>query len=263
MSAFTIKAPAPARPRLRPGIFLTVLLGHVVLILLFLQQRLPEPQPVSDPPLRLVDLPIPLVAEPPPPLLIQTPQEAEAPPDAPSGGSDAGAPTRPIAPALNRPLSDAPDVTPLVSAPPLPAPSFSGATEASAGRGIGAGDGAQGNGKGNGSGDLSGGGSGAGGERTATLARWVRIPRRDELNRHLPFAFTKQRISGEAYLMCTVLRSRRVRDCRVLKETPAGSGIGAAAIAASPTFLIHPPRVNGKALESALVLIPIFYNYRD
>lgn len=126
------------------------------------------------------------------------------------------------------------------------------------------GSGASASGTGSGSGDGTGVGSGRGGAEPAiTVARWVRRPGFRELNPSIPSEVRKRGISGTAYLVCRVQRNKHLRNCSVLKETPAGSGFGAAALAASPKFRIYPPEVDGKPSDLAWVIVPIEYHFQE
>lgn len=95
-----------------------------------------------------------------------------------------------------------------------------------------------------------------------TAVQWVRKPSKRELDPHVAPALRKQRISAQVYLGCRVLLDTHVRDCVVLRETPEDSGFGAAALAAAPSFRIYPPRLNGKPVDGAGVIVPVEYSYR-
>lgn len=245
----------------RWALFAGVGLLHLLVLLLLLRHP-PPPVEAEGRALTVWDVTVP----PPPPLPPPPPPPAETEPPvrilpapAPPGGSDAGAPPATVMP-VRRTAIEAPDITPAPLAPTLSAPAFGGAIEASAGAGSGAGTGTAGlgagKGRGNGIGDGAGGGS-------LAVARWVTVPGDDELGPYIPMLARKQKLSGQASLACRVMLSRRVRDCAVAKEMPAGSGFGEAARRASFQFRVYPPEVDGRPVNGAWVLVPVNYIYVD
>lgn len=119
------------------------------------------------------------------------------------------------------------------------------------------GAGASGSGRGVGAGAGNGGGS----ADIVTLASWVRRPTETDLAPFVPLGAKSGKVSGNVVLTCLVRRSRRVHDCRLVAESPTGFGFGAASLAASRIFLVHPPRRNGRVLRDARVAIPIEWAY--
>jgi len=104
----------------------------------------------------------------------------------------------------------------------------------------GSGRGEAGTGTGTGSGAGSGPGSGG------TPPRFVRGPTRQELVRAYPRAALAARQAGHVLLRCRIGADSRLEGCRVVEETPAGAGFGAAALAASTYFRFRPPTVDGR-----------------
>jgi protein TonB len=124
----------------------------------------------------------------------------------------------------------------------------------SGGKALSAGaSGGRGMGQGRGDGDVDG------SEITLVLnkANWVWKPSDDALRRFIPPEAIAEHKSGEAIIACRVQLSKRVHDCRVVAESAAGLGYGAAAVAASRIFRVYPPRRNGKPVDEAWVGIPI------
>lgn len=107
----------------------------------------------------------------------------------------------------------------------------------------GTGRGEAGTGTGTGSGPGAGPGSGG------TPPRFVRGPTRQELVRAYPPAALAARQSGRVLLRCRIGANSRLEACRVIEESPAGAGFGAAALAAAAYFRFRPPTVDGRPRE--------------
>ena len=135
-------------------------------------------------------------------------------------------PARPVE--LIAPPVPAPEPAPVVGlAPAIPPDPGPGRGEAGTGTGTGSGAGA---------------GPGNGG----TPPRFVRGPTRQELVRAYPRAALVARQAGHVLLRCRIGADNRLHGCRVVEETPAGAGFGAAALAAATYFRFQPPMVNGR-----------------
>lgn len=89
-------------------------------------------------------------------------------------------------------------------------------------------------------------------------AAWYREPYDDELSGYLSTA----RGPGSALIACRTVPDFRVEDCVQLGESPSGSGIGRAVIAAAWQFRVRPPRVGGISKVGEWVRIRIDYNTR-
>lgn len=89
-------------------------------------------------------------------------------------------------------------------------------------------------------------------------AAWYREPYDDELSGYLSTA----RGPGSALIACRTVPDFRVEDCVQLGETPTGSGIGRAVIAAAWQFRVRPPRVGGVSKVGEWVRIRIDYTTR-
>lgn len=260
VSPFLLSPPTPRWTR-TASLSAAVAVHLLVLLLLLLWPRPVRVSPPEEPTLKLWTIPPPPVVVPEPPRPVP-PQPRPELAEAPAGGSDAGAPpVRVIAP-----VPRSPDPVPMTPPPvivPQPVVQAAPAASPTDGAGLrgqtsGTADGAIGTGQGTGSG--AGVGAGSGGS-TVTVARWVKRPGPRELNPDIPTEVRKRGISGKAFLVCRVRRDKHLRDCSVLKETPQGSGFGAAALAASPKFRIYPPKVDGKPADLAWVIVPIEYNF--
>ena len=100
-----------------------------------------------------------------------------------------------------------------------------------------------------GTGTGTGSGSGAGPGSGGTPPRFVRGPTRQELVRAYPRDALAARQAGRVLLRCRIAADNRLEGCRVVEETPAGAGFGAAALRASTYFRFRPPTVDGRPRE--------------
>lgn len=100
-------------------------------------------------------------------------------------------------------------------------------------------------------------GSGPNGEPLYAAA-WYREPYPDELAGYLSTA----RGPGWALIACRTVPDFRVEDCVQLGESPPGSGIGRAVMAAAWQFRVRPPRVGGVSKVGEWVRIRIDYTNR-
>lgn len=89
-------------------------------------------------------------------------------------------------------------------------------------------------------------------------ARWYREPYDDELRGYLSTATGP----GWGLIACRTAPDFRVEDCIALEESPRGSLINRAILAAAWQFKVRPPRLGGRALVGAWVRIRIDYNLR-
>lgn len=101
-------------------------------------------------------------------------------------------------------------------------------------------------------------GSGPNGEPLFAAA-WYREPYDDELKGYLSTA----RGPGSALIACRTVSDFRVEDCYEIAESPQGSGIARAVLAAAWQFRVRPPRVGGVSKVGEWVRIRIDYGLRD
>ena len=87
-------------------------------------------------------------------------------------------------------------------------------------------------------------------------ATWTRLPTAEQLAAVYPREAMASRISGVATLHCTITVDGGVRDCTVRDETPRARGFGAAALKLTPLFHFKPKTVDGRPVESDLI-VPI------
>ncbi|MBB5732553.1 protein TonB [Altererythrobacter atlanticus] len=85
-------------------------------------------------------------------------------------------------------------------------------------------------------------------------ARWYREPTRDEMAGYLSTARP-----GWGLIACKTAPNYRVEDCVALEESPRGSNVARAALAAAWQFRVRPPRLGGKEMIGEWVRIRIDY----
>jgi periplasmic protein TonB len=86
-------------------------------------------------------------------------------------------------------------------------------------------------------------------------AKWYREPTRQELAGYLSTATAP----SVALIACKTVPDFRVDQCYLVGESPAGSNIGRAALAAAWQFRVRPARVGGRSLVGSWVRIRIDY----
>jgi len=87
-------------------------------------------------------------------------------------------------------------------------------------------------------------------------ARWYREPTQQELAGYLSTA----RSPGVALIACRTVPDYYVEDCELISESPAGSLMGRAALAAAWQFRVRPARVGGRELVGSWVRIRVSYS---
>jgi hypothetical protein len=85
---------------------------------------------------------------------------------------------------------------------------------------------------------------------------WLRKPDGDQLKAAFPAALHG---TGKAVIHCRVNTAGLLENCRVVSETPAGKGVGAAALLLAPNFLMRPAMKGGKPATGE-VNIPINFS---
>jgi len=86
-------------------------------------------------------------------------------------------------------------------------------------------------------------------------ARWYREPTRGELSGYLSTASGP----GSALIACRTVPDFYVEDCELIGETPRGSQIGRAVLAAAWQFRVRPARIGGRSQVGSWVRIRIDY----
>jgi protein TonB len=86
-------------------------------------------------------------------------------------------------------------------------------------------------------------------------ARWYREPTRQELAGYLSTAAPP----SSALIVCRTVADFRVEDCELLGESPRGSQIGRAVLAATWQFRVRPAVIDGRSQVGSWVRIRIDY----
>jgi protein TonB len=87
-------------------------------------------------------------------------------------------------------------------------------------------------------------------------AKWYREPTRQELAGYLSTATAP----SAALIACRTVPDWRVEDCELIAESPPGSNIGRAVLAAAWQFKVRPARVGGRSQIGSWVRIRIDYS---
>lgn len=91
-------------------------------------------------------------------------------------------------------------------------------------------------------------------------ARWFREPSRALLNLYLPAG---PRRTGYGRIACQMIADYRVDNCEEVDEFPPGSGLAGAVRQAAPQFRVIPPRLGGRTIVGAWVMIQIDYSVHE
>lgn len=89
-------------------------------------------------------------------------------------------------------------------------------------------------------------------------ASWYREPYDDELRGYLSTA----RGPGWGMIACRTVPDFRVEDCVAVGESPPGSNIARAVLAAAWQFRVRPPRIGGRLMVGEWVRIRIDYDLK-
>lgn len=218
-----------------------VVAAHVAV---FAVASLRDPAPIlPDPPVLDLTLFTPPQPAPPPPEAEPARESGGGAPAAPSRLRPPEPPPRPVERELPAPVAQAPEPALTVGIAPTadPEPGFGqGGEGAGRGSGVGAGD-----------------GPGAG---VRTPPRNLRQPAMIELRRYHPPDALRRNVSGLAVVSCRIRVDTRLEDCRVLEESPAGEGFGAAGVrAAQDLYRFRPAMIDGRPDDELRAVIELAF----
>ena len=86
---------------------------------------------------------------------------------------------------------------------------------------------------------------------------WSSLPNGADFIRFYPRHALAQRREGMAIMKCHVDLSGALSGCVILRETPLGSGFGAATLRMAPLFQMKPMSVDGRPVAGGIVKIPV------
>ena len=93
--------------------------------------------------------------------------------------------------------------------------------------------------------------------------RWLSQPTAAEMARFYPQSDVDRGVTGQVQLMCGVVASGRLADCKVLSETPASARFGEAALKLSAFFRMTPKTVDGTPVDGGITRISIAFRLNE
>jgi len=84
------------------------------------------------------------------------------------------------------------------------------------------------------------------------------VPPRPEVRGQFP-DLPQVKVAGSVRLLCQVTADGRLENCTVLSETPAGYGLGQAALATSSKFRMRQQFSDGRPTVGAKIVIPVTF----
>lgn len=92
-----------------------------------------------------------------------------------------------------------------------------------------------------------------------TFPDWLRMPTAEETQNAWPSQDSRNALGGKAEIGCTLTAQGDLRNCRVIFETPANAGFGAAALSLIPKFHLRPATHDGRPVDAGVV-IPVAFD---
>jgi TonB family protein len=96
-------------------------------------------------------------------------------------------------------------------------------------------------------------------EGVLTQPDWLHRPSAADLRSVWPIEALKKGQGGRAVIACLVSDQGVLYDCKVVEETPAGAGFGAAALLMAPQFVMRPMTRDGVPVKGGTIRIPIVF----
>jgi hypothetical protein len=94
-----------------------------------------------------------------------------------------------------------------------------------------------------------------------TSARVIKFPDIEWAKAAGPRDAQGNQVPSRAVVRCRVSAGGILSDCRTIKETPQGSGAGAALIAAAPRYVVEPATRGGLPVESEMSLVVDWFDH--
>ena len=92
-----------------------------------------------------------------------------------------------------------------------------------------------------------------------TTPEWIRRPSPDQIGSVYPERAMRMGVSGRAVMTCDVTALGAMEACRVVQETAADFGFGAAELKLARYFFMRPVTRDGQPVGGAVVTIPVSF----
>jgi protein TonB len=99
--------------------------------------------------------------------------------------------------------------------------------------------------------------------RLITDPKWLSQPTAAEMSRFYPQRDIDLGVAGQVSLLCGVVASGKLADCRVVGETPPNAGFGDAALKLSAFFRMTPRTIDGEPVDGGQTRISIAFRLSD
>lgn len=85
---------------------------------------------------------------------------------------------------------------------------------------------------------------------------WIRRPTPEQVAAALPAAAREAGVGGKVVMRCMLTYDGGLDDCLVVVETPAGLGLGPAAVGLARAFQLN-PMVDGQSATGGMIMVPV------
>jgi protein TonB len=99
--------------------------------------------------------------------------------------------------------------------------------------------------------------------RLITDPEWLSQPTAAEMSRFYPARDVDAGVTGQVSLLCGVVASGKLADCRIVSETPPGAAFGDAALKLSAFFRMKPRTIDGEPVDGGQTRISIAFRLND